>query len=153
MSHDDSSTLTCDCYVNHVIVATEDVIVTISNCLLISCCHNSFLILYHTANKLPNPSSNLHKFLFPCQVLQCISQLELAQLIGTGVKTRYLTSAPPTTGTSKGSAGIDAILTGTDAKKIASIQEQVGGTSNQSVVVAVDRIFTGTTRLDGSAIG
>ena len=25
------------------------------------------------------------------QVLQCISQLEMAQLIGTGVKTRYIT--------------------------------------------------------------
>jgi brefeldin A-inhibited guanine nucleotide-exchange protein len=93
-------------------------------------------------------------------VLQCISQLELVQLIGTGVKTRYLTSSssPATPSSSSGGAGplgasIDAILTATDAKKIATLQEQVEGTSNQSVVVAVDRIFTGTTRLDGTAIG
>ena len=29
----------------------------------------------------------------------------------------------------------------------------MGETSSQSVVVAVDRIFTGSTRLDGDAIG
>ena len=93
------------------------------------------------------------------QVLQCISQLELAQLIGTGVKTRYLTNAPSTPkGTRSGDTiarvmSIDAILSGSDPKKMATIQEQVEGTSNQSVVVAVDRIFTGSTRLDGSAIG
>lgn len=98
-------------------------------------------------------------------MLQCISQLELAQLIGTGVKTRYLTSSgTPTThkdsrsgsgsgSNVKGSSSIDSILSGSDAKKMATIQEQVEGTSNQSVVVAVDRIFTGSTRLDGEAIG
>uniref|UniRef100_A0A1X7VGU5 SEC7 domain-containing protein n=1 Tax=Amphimedon queenslandica TaxID=400682 RepID=A0A1X7VGU5_AMPQE len=101
-------------------------------------------------------------------VLQCISQLELVQLIGTGVKTQYLTSGTLGTTTKGGSSSkagskggtssqsssgsINAILSGTDAKKIASIQEHVEGTSNQSVVVAVDRIFTGTTRLDGTAI-
>lgn len=34
--------------------------------------------------------------MFKClcfQILKCISQLELAQLIGTGVKTRYLSGA------------------------------------------------------------
>lgn len=36
---------------------------------------------------------------------------------------------------------------------MAHIQESVGETSSQSVVVAVDRIFTGSTRLDGNAIG
>ncbi len=40
-----------------------------------------------------------------------------------------------------------------DPKKIATIQEQVEETSSQSVVVAVDRIFTGSTRLDTTAIG
>ena len=85
------------------------------------------------------------------------------------MKTQYLTSGPLGTTTkggnsskssSKGGAStqsssgsINAILSGTDAKKIASIQEHVEGTSNQSVVVAVDRIFTGTTRLNGTAIG
>ncbi|CAB1326107.1 unnamed protein product [Coregonus sp. 'balchen'] len=62
------------------------------------------------------------------EILKCISQLELAQLIGTGVKARYISGT------------------------IASIQESIGETSSQSVVVAVDRIFTGSTRLDGNAI-
>jgi hypothetical protein len=34
----------------------------------------------------------------------------------------------------------------------ASVKESIGETSSQSVVVAVDRIFTGSTRLDGDAI-
>ena len=40
-----------------------------------------------------------------------------------------------------------------DAKKLSSLQESVGETSSQSIVVAVDRIFTGSVRLDGEAIG
>ncbi|XP_018336775.1 brefeldin A-inhibited guanine nucleotide-exchange protein 1 [Agrilus planipennis] len=66
-------------------------------------------------------------------ILKCISQLELAQLIGTGVRPQFL-SGPgykPSDPTSK---------------------EHIGQTSSQSVVVAVDRIFTGSTRLDGDAI-
>jgi brefeldin A-inhibited guanine nucleotide-exchange protein len=39
-----------------------------------------------------------------------------------------------------------------DAKKIANIQMQIGETVSQSVLVAVDRIFTGSVRLDGDAI-
>ena len=97
------------------------------------------------------------------QVLQCISQLEMAQLIGTGVKTRYIThSSSPlpnkrsqrsTSYTAKSTSHIDSVLSGGDAKKMASIQEQVTETSSQSVVVAVDRIFTGSTRLNTNAIG
>lgn len=34
----------------------------------------------------------------------------------------------------------------------ASVKESIGETISQSVVVAVDRIFTGSTRLDGNAI-
>lgn len=34
----------------------------------------------------------------------------------------------------------------------ASVKESIGETSSQSVVVAVDRIFTGSIRLDGDAI-
>lgn len=34
----------------------------------------------------------------------------------------------------------------------ASVKESMGETSSQSVVVAVDRIFTGSIRLDGDAI-
>uniref|UniRef100_A0A6Q2WQK7 SEC7 domain-containing protein n=1 Tax=Esox lucius TaxID=8010 RepID=A0A6Q2WQK7_ESOLU len=95
------------------------------------------------------------------EIMKCISQLELAQLIGTGVKTRYIS------GTVRGKEGFitstkeqsnDEYLGlgqsgGTvDRKQIASIQESIGETSSQSVVVAVDRIFTGSTRLDGNAI-
>uniref|UniRef100_A0A8C1W8J6 ADP-ribosylation factor guanine nucleotide-exchange factor 1 (brefeldin A-inhibited) n=1 Tax=Cyprinus carpio TaxID=7962 RepID=A0A8C1W8J6_CYPCA len=92
------------------------------------------------------------------EILKCISQLELAQLIGTGVKARYIS------GTVRGKEGF---ITSTkeqtsdeylglggnvDRKQIASIQESIGETSSQSVVVAVDRIFTGSIRLDGNAI-
>ncbi|XP_020635120.3 brefeldin A-inhibited guanine nucleotide-exchange protein 2 isoform X1 [Pogona vitticeps] len=97
------------------------------------------------------------------EILKCISQLELAQLIGTGVKTRYLSgSGREREGSLKGftSAGEDfmglglgnLVGGGVDKRQIASIQESVGETSSQSVVVAVDRIFTGSTRLDGNAI-
>uniref|UniRef100_A0A8C1W494 ADP-ribosylation factor guanine nucleotide-exchange factor 1 (brefeldin A-inhibited) n=1 Tax=Cyprinus carpio TaxID=7962 RepID=A0A8C1W494_CYPCA len=75
------------------------------------------------------------------EILKCISQLELAQLIGTGVKARYIS------GTVRGKEGGNV-----DRKQIASIQESIGETSSQSVVVAVDRIFTGSIRLDGNAI-
>ena len=40
-----------------------------------------------------------------------------------------------------------------DSKTMAHLQESMGETSSQSVVVAVDRIFTGSVRLDGDAIG
>lgn len=66
-------------------------------------------------------------------ILKCISQLELAQLIGTGVRPEFLSGPghkPPDP----------------------SYKERIGQTSSQSVVVAVDRIFTGSTRLDGDAI-
>uniref|UniRef100_A0A8C6VB29 ARF guanine nucleotide exchange factor 2 n=1 Tax=Naja naja TaxID=35670 RepID=A0A8C6VB29_NAJNA len=97
------------------------------------------------------------------EILKCISQLELAQLIGTGVKTRYLSgSGREREGSLKGftSGGEDFmglglsnfVGTSVDRRQIASIQESVGETSSQSVVVAVDRIFTGSTRLDGNAI-
>ncbi|KAJ8919644.1 hypothetical protein NQ315_006170 [Exocentrus adspersus] len=66
-------------------------------------------------------------------ILKCISQLELAQLIGTGVRPEFLSGPghkPPDP----------------------SSKEHIGQTSSQSVVVAVDRIFTGSIRLDGDAI-
>ena len=40
-----------------------------------------------------------------------------------------------------------------DRQRLANFHETVGETSSQSVVVAVDRIFTGSVRLDGDAIG
>uniref|UniRef100_A0AAQ4RZC7 ADP-ribosylation factor guanine nucleotide-exchange factor 2 (brefeldin A-inhibited) n=1 Tax=Gasterosteus aculeatus aculeatus TaxID=481459 RepID=A0AAQ4RZC7_GASAC len=86
------------------------------------------------------------------EILRCISQLELAQLIGTGVKTRYISGV-----VREKEAGIRGLPTGNlvgsqDKRQMAHIQESVGETSSQSVVVAVDRIFTGSTRLDGNAI-
>ncbi|KOX73316.1 Brefeldin A-inhibited guanine nucleotide-exchange protein 2 [Melipona quadrifasciata] len=69
-------------------------------------------------------------------VVKCISQLELAQLIGTGVRPQLL--GPPS---KPHFPSLDP-----------SVKESIGETSSQSVVVAVDRIFTGSTRLDGDAI-
>lgn len=90
------------------------------------------------------------------EILRCISQLELAQLIGTGVKPRYLNSGQSASSDGGGLASDPAELSRgglmLDQKKIASLQESMGETSSQSVVVAVDRIFTGSTRLDGYAI-
>uniref|UniRef100_A0A671QPD9 Brefeldin A-inhibited guanine nucleotide-exchange protein 2-like n=1 Tax=Sinocyclocheilus anshuiensis TaxID=1608454 RepID=A0A671QPD9_9TELE len=88
------------------------------------------------------------------EILRCISQLELAQLIGTGVKTRYISGVVRDQGGTKqyywSPAG--TLVGGPDKRQMAHIQESVGETSSQSVVVAVDRIFTGSTRLDGNAI-
>ncbi|TRZ01931.1 hypothetical protein DNTS_012385 [Danionella cerebrum] len=96
------------------------------------------------------------------EILRCISQLELAQLIGTGVKARYISSVVRDQGGSlKGfpsggedfiAMGLGTLVGGPDRRQMAHIQESVGETSSQSVVVAVDRIFTGSTRLDGNAI-
>uniref|UniRef100_A0A8W4F7D7 ADP ribosylation factor guanine nucleotide exchange factor 1 n=1 Tax=Sus scrofa TaxID=9823 RepID=A0A8W4F7D7_PIG len=95
------------------------------------------------------------------EILKCISQLELAQLIGTGVKPRYISGTVrgregSLTGTKDQApdefAGLGLVGGNVDWKQIASIQESIGETSSQSVVVAVDRIFTGSTRLDGNAI-
>ncbi|XP_024148796.1 brefeldin A-inhibited guanine nucleotide-exchange protein 2 [Oryzias melastigma] len=96
------------------------------------------------------------------EILRCISQLELAQLIGTGVKTRYISGVvrdrdSGIRGLPAGTEefmplGLGNLVGSQDKKQMAHIQESVGETSSQSVVVAVDRIFTGSTRLDGNAI-
>ncbi|CAB0036093.1 unnamed protein product [Trichogramma brassicae] len=112
-------------------------------------------------------------------------QLELAQLIGTGVRPQLL--GPPSkphhfpsplanfanlsvTSSSHTTNGLNLSsldrkcqqllnfdLISIDCKRelfiiSASVKESIGETSSQSVVVAVDRIFTGSTRLDGDAI-
>lgn len=92
-------------------------------------------------------------------VVKCISQLELAQLIGTGVRPQLL--GPPSKPhfpsplsnfgnlTHSGNSHQSNLnLSSLDP----SVKESIGETSSQSVVVAVDRIFTGSTRLDGDAI-
>ncbi|XP_035208978.1 brefeldin A-inhibited guanine nucleotide-exchange protein 1-like isoform X2 [Stegodyphus dumicola] len=88
------------------------------------------------------------------EILRCISQLELAQLIGTGVKPQYLnTSASHPEGSSLMFDPVDSRgRLPMDQKRIALLQESMGETSSQSIIVAVDRIFTGSTSLDGYAI-
>lgn len=86
------------------------------------------------------------------EILKCISQLELAQLIGTGVKTMGPGTGPGQGSSTPVSISSSGLVPSNDPKKIAYIQETVGETSSQSVVVAVDRIFTGSTKLDGDAI-
>ncbi|XP_059050657.1 brefeldin A-inhibited guanine nucleotide-exchange protein 1 [Achroia grisella] len=77
-------------------------------------------------------------------VVKCISQLELAQLIGTGVRPQFLSGS----GIKPQPDSLKFSLMTLDP----SVKEHIGETSSQSVVVAVDRIFTGSTRLDGDAI-
>uniref|UniRef100_A0A8C7J7L4 ARF guanine nucleotide exchange factor 2 n=1 Tax=Oncorhynchus kisutch TaxID=8019 RepID=A0A8C7J7L4_ONCKI len=89
------------------------------------------------------------------EILRCISQLELAQLIGTGVKTRYISGVGAVwqvTGVLNVFPVAGTLVGGPDRRQMAHIQESVGETSSQSVVVAVDRIFTGSTKLDGNAV-
>ncbi|KJH41582.1 hypothetical protein DICVIV_12441 [Dictyocaulus viviparus] len=66
-------------------------------------------------------------------VIRCISQLELAQLIGTGLNVMKSTGA-------------------LDERTLATLQGALGETSSQAVVVAVDRIFQGSCRLTSDAI-
>ncbi|ESN92223.1 hypothetical protein HELRODRAFT_157983 [Helobdella robusta] len=109
------------------------------------------------------------------EVLKCISQLELAQLIGSFVKTRYITSSSSLTfggGGGSGAAGSGSGSggggygshhpnsevfdpeggAGNSRRDVRAMQESMEETSSQSVVVAVDRIFTGSIKLDGDAI-
>ncbi|XP_050461489.1 brefeldin A-inhibited guanine nucleotide-exchange protein 2 [Cataglyphis hispanica] len=93
-------------------------------------------------------------------VVKCISQLELAQLIGTGVRPQLL--GPPSKphfpsplanfGNLAHSASSHQASNLNLSSLDPSVKESIGETSSQSVVVAVDRIFTGSTRLDGDAI-
>lgn len=92
-------------------------------------------------------------------ILRCISQLELAQLIGTGAKPGILNSSHiHMNGGSGGAFGfqfnfmqLDPLSRG-KSEKDAKIAESMMEASSQSVVVAVDRIFTSSVRLDGVAI-
>ncbi|XP_028406357.1 brefeldin A-inhibited guanine nucleotide-exchange protein 1-like [Dendronephthya gigantea] len=90
------------------------------------------------------------------EILKCISQLELAQLIGTGVKTRYLhtgASGVTNSGTTHvTNRRVSHETTAADSKKMASAQEAIGETERSRFVVAVDRVFTGSVKLDGDAI-
>ncbi|KAK0168082.1 hypothetical protein PV327_001920 [Microctonus hyperodae] len=92
-------------------------------------------------------------------VVKCISQLELAQLIGTGIRPQLL--GPPSKPyfqlpLNNFTSAMHSSLHQSNSLNLSSldpsVKESIGETSSQSVVVAVDRIFTGSTRLDGDAI-
>ncbi|XP_046659778.1 brefeldin A-inhibited guanine nucleotide-exchange protein 1 isoform X2 [Homalodisca vitripennis] len=82
-------------------------------------------------------------------IIKCISHLETAQMVGTGVRPQFLsvTKSYPSSDTLSLSS-LKLNMTSLDP----SVKESIGETSSQSVVVAVDRIFTGSIRLDGDAI-
>lgn len=87
-------------------------------------------------------------------ILKCISQLELAQLIGTGVKSQYIKDSGlkiPHEPANFLEVSFPEIFT-SEQKKLANIKESMGETSSQSVVVAVDRIFNCSPMLDGHAV-
>ncbi|KAL5016750.1 hypothetical protein ScPMuIL_006339 [Solemya velum] len=87
------------------------------------------------------------------EILRCISQLELAQLIGTGVKQTNIHGKLDSSGHSVEKFDPDRIVhSSVSSKRLALIQEKMGEASSQPVVVAVDRIFTGSVKLDGDAI-
>ena len=98
------------------------------------------------------------------EVLKVISQLEMAQLIGTGVKPQFISIVkekdlkPLKESTSffrkEDHSTIDAVFggIGRDKNKVAIVKESMEETSSQSIVVAVDRIFTSSTKLGGDAI-
>ncbi|CAL8096814.1 unnamed protein product [Orchesella dallaii] len=88
-------------------------------------------------------------------ILKCISQLELAQLAGSGHRTGKEVSKSALTWAALGGSSVE---NSNDPMSLnlnlldPSVKESIGETSSQSVVVAVDRIFTGSTRLDGDAV-
>jgi brefeldin A-inhibited guanine nucleotide-exchange protein len=65
---------------------------------------------------------------------------------------QYGSQQQPNTSTTSILSAIDLRDSGIDQKILANIQQQIGETVSQSVVVGVDRIFTGSVRLDGDAI-
>ncbi|CAF3751735.1 unnamed protein product [Rotaria sp. Silwood1] len=100
-------------------------------------------------------------------ILKCISQLELAQLFGVNANKARLPVSNhhhhhhhqvniPTNSTSTTfSLPFDNLFhteKGQLNKRLQSIQGQIQETSSQSIVVSVDRIFSGSARLDGDAI-
>ncbi|OQV16896.1 Brefeldin A-inhibited guanine nucleotide-exchange protein 2 [Hypsibius exemplaris] len=96
-------------------------------------------------------------------ILKCVSQLELAQLIGSGgSKSKSGSSHPSLNRGGKGPvlANSDSIMLfdheiwkgKMDQQRLASLHESMEEARSQSMVVAVDRIFTTSIILDGDAI-
>uniref|UniRef100_A0A8C5CIT8 SEC7 domain-containing protein n=1 Tax=Gadus morhua TaxID=8049 RepID=A0A8C5CIT8_GADMO len=77
------------------------------------------------------------------EILRCISQLELAQLIGTGVKTRYISGV-----VRDREAGLKGFPAGGDD----FMPMGLGSLHVLKSFCLIFRIFTGSTRLDGNAI-
>ncbi|XP_071835614.1 brefeldin A-inhibited guanine nucleotide-exchange protein 1-like isoform X2 [Apostichopus japonicus] len=99
------------------------------------------------------------------EILKCISQLELAQLIGTGVRGKHIVSTQSASPRSS-HQGVhhqgghhndlfesnDVRLASMDQKKMFLLQGAFLEAADQSIVVAVDQIFTGSALMDGDAI-
>ncbi|KAL3315565.1 Protein transport protein sec71, partial [Cichlidogyrus casuarinus] len=88
------------------------------------------------------------------EILRCISQLESAQLISSVTTPERLTNGtvnPTRHEDSPMTAGTLAAAQ-VDQKKAAVLHEVMSETGSTSVVVAVDKIFSGSVRLDGDAI-
>uniref|UniRef100_A0A914USB7 SEC7 domain-containing protein n=1 Tax=Plectus sambesii TaxID=2011161 RepID=A0A914USB7_9BILA len=89
-------------------------------------------------------------------VLKCISQLELAQLIGTGVRPAQSSHSGKKHSTQFDSSSAEYVMRSSgihlDQKLFPGLQESLNETSSQSVIVAVDRIYHGSNRLDGDAV-
>ncbi|CAF4312534.1 unnamed protein product [Rotaria socialis] len=95
-------------------------------------------------------------------ILKCISQLELAQLFGINASKGKLNvsnhhSYPNLQANNSYtfSSPFDNLFyseKGQLSKRMQTIQDQIHETSSQNIVVSVDRIFSGSARLDGDAI-
>ncbi|CAA21704.3 SEC7 domain-containing protein [Caenorhabditis elegans] len=79
-------------------------------------------------------------------VMKCMSSLELVQLIGTGLNSAMSHD------TDSSRQYVMKATGGIDEKTLHSLQDALGETSSQSVVVAIDRIFNGSARLSAEAI-
>ncbi len=75
--------------------------------------------------------------------MRCISQLELAQMIGSGAVT-----APG----GAGKQASDSLAKKSESVQDLTVRSSLNEASSQSVIVAVDRIFTGSRNLSGDAI-
>ena len=70
-------------------------------------------------------------------------------MIGTGVKNQFLTKGPES---ALNFFALAETLLGQLGQYESQMYKSLTETSSQSVVVAVDRIFTGSTQLDGHAV-
>ncbi|CAF1001245.1 unnamed protein product, partial [Didymodactylos carnosus] len=96
------------------------------------------------------------------EILKCISQLELAQLFGVNaqksrmpVTNHHHYPSQLSNSTATFNLPFDNLFysdKNPHNKRLHPLNEQIQETSSQSIVVSVDRIFSGSARLDGDAI-